>query len=158
MANVASPIACPEMGRSFDSKIVKAPAPESGGVDPTAAVSDHIAHGQPRDGLPPKLPHAERVPTVPTNCLGLAVPPPWYCLMKQLWSSLEPWPNAELQNKFIMYKMEEMSMIIKLFCFLQFFGQMSVALRGGFCLLSLHALLLACLSSIPTIRALFKRD
>eukprot|EP00798_Chlamydomonas_sp_ICE-L_P008557 gene8557-33990_t len=137
---------------------VKAPAPESGGVDPTAAGSDHIAHGQPRDGLPPKLPHAESVLAVPTTCLGLAGLHPWYRLMKQLWSNLEPWPNAEQQNKFVMYKLETMSMIMKLFCFLQFFGHMSVALKGGLCLLSLHALLLACLFSIPTIRALYKRD
>eukprot|EP00798_Chlamydomonas_sp_ICE-L_P006339 gene6339-2964_t len=127
-------------------------------MDPPDPGRDHIAHGQPCDGLPPKLPHAESVPAVSTNCLGLAAATPWYSLMKQLWLSLDPSPNAEQENKFIMYKMEKTATVMKMVCFLQFFGQMAIALRGGFCLLSLHAILLACLFSIPTTWALYKRD
>eukprot|EP00798_Chlamydomonas_sp_ICE-L_P001422 gene1422-32793_t len=134
---------------------VKALAPETGGVDPADPGSDHIAHGQPCDGL---LPHAESIPAVSTNCQGLAVSPPWYRLMKQFWSSLDPWPNAKQQNKFIIYKMEKMSMTIKLVCLLQFSAQMGIVLRSGFCLLSLNAIIVACLFSMPIILALHRRD
>eukprot|EP00798_Chlamydomonas_sp_ICE-L_P006890 gene6890-30865_t len=165
---------------------VKALAPETAEVDPANPGGDHIAHGQLRDGLPPKLPQAESVPAVSINRLGLAVPPPWYRLglavpppwyrlmkqlwsslavpppwyrlMKQLWSSLDPWPNAEQQDKFIIYKMEKMYMIMKMVCLLQLFGQMGIALRNGFCLLSLSAIIMACVFSMPAILALHKRD
>eukprot|EP00798_Chlamydomonas_sp_ICE-L_P019132 gene19132-25739_t len=137
---------------------VKALAPETAEVGPSDSGSDQITYSEPRDGLPPKLPHAERVPAVSTSCLGLAVPRPRYHLMKQLWSSLESWPNAEQQNKFVMFKMEKLSTIMKMATWLQFFCQVTFALRGGFSLISLHAILLASLFTIPTIWGLYKRD
>eukprot|EP00798_Chlamydomonas_sp_ICE-L_P019278 gene19278-25917_t len=137
---------------------VKALSPETAGVDPTDPGSDHFAHGQPRDGLPPKLPHADSVPAVSTNCPGFAIPPPMYRLMKQLWSSLGPWPSAEQQNKFLMYKMKKSFMIMIMACLLNVFGQVCFVLREGFSLLSLHAILLPGLFTVPTIRAVFKSD
>eukprot|EP00798_Chlamydomonas_sp_ICE-L_P020718 gene20718-27530_t len=137
---------------------VKSLSPETAEVGPSDPGSDHPPHDHRRDGLPPKLPHAERVPAVCTNCLGLAVPHSWYRLMKQLWASLESWPNAEQQNKFVMFKTEKLSRIIKMVYLLQFVGQVCFVLRCGFCLLSLHAILVSCLFTIPTIRGLYKRD
>eukprot|EP00798_Chlamydomonas_sp_ICE-L_P032133 gene32133-16656_t len=136
----------------------KALAPETAEVDPTHPGSDHTAHGQPRDGLPLNLPHADRVPAVPTNCLGLAVPPPWYRLMKQLWSSLEPWPNAQHQSKFLVYKMEKTYMITMIAVLLNLLGQVCFVLRDGFSLVSLHALLLSGLFTVPAVLAVVKSD
>eukprot|EP00798_Chlamydomonas_sp_ICE-L_P006158 gene6157-2770_t len=152
-----APEATPAPG-IFCLVLVKALAPETAEVDPTDPGSDYIAHGQPHDGQPPKLPHAEMVPDVSTNRLGLAVPHPWYRLMKQLWSSLESWPSVQHQNKFNMYKMEMMSKITTMTCWLQFFSQMCFALRGGFCLIDLHVILVTCLFTIPAIWALNRRD
>eukprot|EP00798_Chlamydomonas_sp_ICE-L_P032132 gene32132-16655_t len=149
--------ACPSPRRG-GARPSKALAPETAEVDPTDPGSDHTTHGQPRDGLPPNLPHAERVPAVPTNFLGLAVPSPWCRLMKQLWSSLEPRPNAEHQNKFMMYKMEKTYMITMKAVLLNLFGQVCVVLRDGFSLLSLHALLLPGLFTVPAVLAVVKSD
>eukprot|EP00798_Chlamydomonas_sp_ICE-L_P019273 gene19273-25913_t len=137
---------------------VKTLAPKTAGVDPTDPGSDHFAHGQPLDGLPPKLSHADSVPAVSTNGPGFAIPLPRYRLMKQLWSSQEPWPNAEQQNKFLMYKMEKSFMIMTLACLLNVFGHVCFVLREGFSLLSLHAVLLPGIFTVPTIRAVFKSD
>eukprot|EP00798_Chlamydomonas_sp_ICE-L_P015013 gene15013-21082_t len=137
---------------------VKVLTPETAEVDPTDPSSNQIAHGQRRDVLPPKLPHAERVPAVSTNRLPLAVPPTWYRLMKQLCSSLGSWPNAEQQNKFMMYKMEKTSTIMMMAWCLTLLSQVCFLLRERLSLLSLHALLLLGLFTMPAIRAVSRQS
>eukprot|EP00798_Chlamydomonas_sp_ICE-L_P007366 gene7366-490_t len=85
-------------------------------------------------------------------------PTAWFSLVNRLWASLEPWPHAEQQNKFIMFKLEQTSTALVLVSVLQSIGMLSIVRRGGLGLLSLHAVLVACVFTVPIACLVHKRD
>eukprot|EP00798_Chlamydomonas_sp_ICE-L_P007363 gene7363-487_t len=85
-------------------------------------------------------------------------PTAWFSLVNRLWASLEPWPHAEQQNKFIIFKLEQMSTALVPVSVLQSICMLSIARKGGLGLLSLHGVLAACFFTVPIARLVYKRD
>eukprot|EP00798_Chlamydomonas_sp_ICE-L_P000503 gene503-1910_t len=78
--------------------------------------------------------------------------------MKQLWSSLEPSPDADMEKKFILYKMDKLSTAMQLFLSFQVLGQMILLFKGGLGFLSLHVILVLCFFTVPTFWTFYSRD
>eukprot|EP00798_Chlamydomonas_sp_ICE-L_P029805 gene29805-7441_t len=82
----------------------------------------------------------------------------WSLSMKQLWSSLEPSPDANLEKKFIMYQMDKMSTAMQVLCSFQVLSQLMVFVKGGLGFLSLHAIVVLGCLTVPTFWAFYTRD